>query len=98
MTTPSAKKVFNGVVKRKTLNAGSKNEHSAIVLKTATQTFKLNLKGDNPFENKGLAHLVDSTVKIEGRTMGSTLFIQDKADIQVINPPPRPAPKGWPKQ
>lgn len=92
MTPSHPKDVFNGVVQRAIVNQGSKSEHNAIVLKTDQgDQLKLRVGGLNPFESRGLSHLVGSRVKTEGIVANGALFVGKLEDIVVLGPPGRPA-------
>ncbi len=85
---------FTGVVKRETVNAGSKSEHEAVVLDTGKGPhLKLRIANGNPFHDPALDAFVGKRISVEG-VPGSGLpfiMIDSVADITVLGPPARPS-------
>lgn len=84
---------FTGIVRTETRNRGSKSEHEAIVIDIGDgQTFKIFLRGGNPFRDSVLEQFIGKSVTLSGRT------VLDRADILVdsiddIKPVPQQVPK-----
>lgn len=84
------KEVFNGVVKKELLNAGSKSEGEYVGLVTDNgQFFPLRIKGENPFSSSKLEDFLGKTVSVEGTIYSSELFVDSASDIKVQPRPPK---------
>ncbi len=67
-----------GEVRRRLVNAGSKSEHSAVVLDTPDgATYELRAPGGNPFETGDLDRLVGQEIVTRGVLADQTLLMQD---------------------
>ena len=66
---------LRGVVRSKTVRRGTKSEHEAFVLVTATQEYKLRRRGGNPFRDDALAELENRQVRVEGDPDGTEFFL-----------------------
>lgn len=68
-----------GQVRQRTVNAGSKNEHSAVMLDTpGGESYELRLPGGNPFEpSRDLSNLVGKRIVTRGVASDSTLLVQE---------------------
>ena len=88
------KKTYTGTITRKTVNAGSKSEHEAVVLQTATETLQLRVKGNNPFIDPALLPFIGTRATITGEEYKGHLIVDSLSDIKpelVRNPrPPKP--------
>jgi hypothetical protein len=85
------KKTFTGFVQEKLVNAGSKSEHTAIVLHVDGVDYKLNVKGQNPFEQPNLKPFLGLRVAVEGQALDNHLFVANIKNITVLGPPGRTA-------
>lgn len=59
-------KKYCGLVIKKLVAIGSKNEHEAVILKTKDQEFILRRVGGNAFQDSQLDDLVDQRIECEG--------------------------------
>lgn len=66
---------FRGKVVKKTVGAGSKSEHDAVVLLTDERELILRRQGGNPFADPELDRLVGSSIVCEGTVHGATLIM-----------------------
>lgn len=67
---------FLGTVTRKRIRTGSKSEHEAMVLITASgASYKLRRPGGNPFWDEKLAELEGKVISGEGDLEGDDLFL-----------------------
>lgn len=72
------KQQLTGTLKAKTVNAGSKSEHTAVVLELDDGTeHRLRVIGDNPFQNDTLKPFVGHRVTVNGQMSdtGAPVFI-----------------------
>jgi len=99
MTPLPPKADLTGIVKRQTVNAGSKSEHAALVIETEGRSFELRLKGGNPFEqNPALLPFLNMRVRIAGaQLMGNVAQVDNIADVTLLGPPGRPSRPAGPK-
>lgn len=82
--------VFNGVVKRKPLAQGSKQEHTALVLEMADgQSLRLRSVKGNPFAAKEFESFIGQTVEVTAKALNSkTLLVDDVTkDVKIKNKP-----------
>lgn len=71
------KQTFRGTIIFQRLNAGSKSDAAYPMLYVCKETsFKLLLKGDNPFENKGLLPYDGKFVEICGEKGRSSFIVE----------------------
>ena len=69
-----------GKVTLKPFGTGSKSEHDAVYIETQKNSYKLRIKGGNPFNDPELSDLVGKTIKATGKLV-DYLFIIDKYEI-----------------
>ena len=72
---------YEGRVVRKRVGEGSKSDHSAVVLETATSDLVLRRQGGNAFRDPLLEDLVGRRIRGTGRRSGSTLILTDWQDL-----------------
>jgi hypothetical protein len=66
-----------GIVAQRTVAAGSKSEHLAVVLLSGADTFVLRRAGGNPFRDPELDRLVGQHLRCHGTIHGSTFILSD---------------------
>jgi hypothetical protein len=84
------KKKFTGVLGTQVINKGSKSEHEAVVLWTdRALPLPVKLIGGNPFHEPALDPFIGKTVTLEAVEGSGVrgLFIENVADITVLDPP-----------
>jgi hypothetical protein len=80
-STDSMSDRYEGRVVRKRVGAGSKSDHSAVVLETATSDLVLRRQGGNAFRDPLLEELVGRRIRGTARRSGSTLILTDWEDL-----------------
>jgi hypothetical protein len=74
---------IQGQVVRQTVDAGSKSERDAVVLKTASgRDYVLRKQGMAAFGDDGLEPLVGHSINAHGINVGSTLILRDWSPIE----------------
>ncbi|TND03495.1 MAG: hypothetical protein FD123_3916 [Bacteroidetes bacterium] len=76
----SANKKLTGTVIRDTVFKGSKSEHAAFLLKTATDSYILRKPGENPFMGKFFETWLGKKVTASGSLDGKTFFVDEIAE------------------
>lgn len=66
---------LRGLVKKRTLYAGTKSEHEGLVLLTPEGEFKLRRQGGNPFWDEALAELEGKEIEGEGVLRGNQFIL-----------------------
>jgi hypothetical protein len=85
------KNTYSGVLKRETVDAGSKSERMAVTLhRVGAQPLVLQLVGAHSFTDDTFDHLLGKTVSVQGVVTGSTLHVQSLGDVTVTNRGPCP--------
>ncbi|MBU0800057.1 MAG: hypothetical protein KKA05_03555, partial [Alphaproteobacteria bacterium] len=80
-----------GILKRETVDVGSKSERTAVTLHGAgAKPLVLQLVGASSFGDDSFGHLVGKKVTVQGTVTGSTLYVQSMNDITVSNQGLRP--------
>lgn len=75
---------FEGVVAEKIVNAGTKSEHTAVVLVTDSGEYKLRQQGGNPFVDPELQKLVGKRLSLEGTLLNSgTILIKPGTIVEL---------------
>ena len=68
---------WHGTVIFKLLRRGTKSEHRAVVLSTASGDYKLRRTGGNPFRDETLEALVGKRIRCTGTLDGDEIFMDD---------------------
>jgi hypothetical protein len=68
---------YQGSVIRRRVAAGSKSDHSAVLLDTGSEQYVLRRVGANPFSDPALEKLVGQKVTFDGSVRGYTLFVDN---------------------
>ncbi len=82
------KQQFSGTLKSIVVNAGSKSEHTAVVLEQADGTWhRIRVIGDNPFQaNEALKAHVGQSATVTGEMKFGVLTISGLKDVTIIDP------------
>jgi hypothetical protein len=75
-------RTFVGKVVMKKIASGSKSEHVAVILKTASSEYVLRTAYGNPFHNPRLERLIGKTIRCKGEVTDYALIVTEFAEIK----------------